>query len=135
MARRETALLMTVGTGIGGQVATEDLAHGILFSIDTTNPDKVIFFGSELSKKTIESVKKQYLDKFGDEFDYYEFIQLEEIDSFKTYFEAFDDKDLILIPFEPKFRWPLCLAYPKELEESSVVHSFVEFVLKNLPEL
>ena len=53
----------------------------------------------------------------------------------KTYFEAFDDKDLILIPFEPKFRWPLCLAYPKELEESSVVHSFVEFVLKNLPEL
>lgn len=34
MARRKTALLMTVGTGIGGQVATEDLAHAILFSID-----------------------------------------------------------------------------------------------------
>lgn len=67
MARRETALLMTVGTGIGGQVATEDLAHAILFSIDTTNPDKVIFFGLELSKITIESVKEQYLDKFGDE--------------------------------------------------------------------
>lgn len=96
MARRETALLMTVGTGIGGQVATEDLAHGILFSIDNTNPDKVIFFGSELSKKTIESVKKQYLDKFGDEFDYYEFIQLEEIDSFKIYFEAFKSKILEL---------------------------------------
>lgn len=92
MARRETALLMTVGTGIGGQVATEDLAHGILFSIDTTNPDIVIFFGSEQSKKTVESVKKQYLDKFGDEFDFYEFIQIEEIDSFKTYFEAFKHK-------------------------------------------
>ena len=51
MARRETALLITVGTGIGGQVATEDLAHAILFSIDTTNPDKVIFFGSKLSLK------------------------------------------------------------------------------------
>lgn len=96
MARRETALLMTVGTGIGGQVATEDLAHAILFSIDTTNPDKVIFFGLKLSKITIESVKEQYLDKFGDEFDYYEFIQLEEIDSFKTYFEAFKSKILEL---------------------------------------
>ena len=87
---------MTVGTGIGNQLATEDLAHGILFSIDTTNPDKVIFFGSELSKKTLESVKKQYFDKFGEEFDYYEFIQLEDIDSFKTYFEAFKSKILEL---------------------------------------
>ena len=100
MARRETALLMTVGTGIGGQVATEDLAHAILFSIDTTNPDKVIFFGSKLSKKTIDSVKEQYLDKFGDEFDYYEFIQLEEIDSFKTYFEAFKSKILELYDYK-----------------------------------
>lgn len=58
MARRKTALLMTVGTGIGGQVATEDLAHAILFSIDNSNPDIVIFFGSEKSKKTVESVKE-----------------------------------------------------------------------------
>ena len=43
MARKETALLMTVGTGIGGEEATEDLAHGIFYSIDNYNPDKVVF--------------------------------------------------------------------------------------------
>lgn len=95
MARRKTALLMTVGTGIGeGQKVTDDLAHGILFSIDTYNPDEVIFFGSELSKKTIESVKRQFEERFEDEFDYYEFIQLDEIDDFKVYFEAFKSKIL-----------------------------------------
>ena len=93
MPKRQTALLMTVGTGIGeGQKVTDDLAHGILYSIDTCNPDIVIFFGSELSKLTIESLKKQYVGKFGDEFDYYEFIQIDEIDDFKTYFEAFKSK-------------------------------------------
>jgi len=92
MARRKTALLMTVGTGIGGQVATEDLAHAILFSIDNSNPDIVIFFGSEKSKKTVESVKEQYLNEFEEEFDYFEFIHLEQIDDFKIYFEAFKRK-------------------------------------------
>ena len=92
MARKKTALLMTVGTGIGGQVATEDLAHAILFSIDNLNPDIVIFFGSEKSKKTVESVKEQYLNEFEEEFDYFEFIHLEQIDDFKIYFEAFKRK-------------------------------------------
>ena len=92
MTRRKTALLMTVGTGIGGQVATEDLAHAILFSIDNSNPDIVIFFGSEKSKKTVESVKEQYLNEFEEEFDYFEFIHLEQIDDFKIYFEAFKRK-------------------------------------------
>lgn len=92
MARRKTALLMTVGTGIGGQVATEDLAHAILFSIDNSNPDIVIFFGSEKSKKTVESVKEKYLNEFEEEFDYFEFIHLEQIDDFKIYFEAFKRK-------------------------------------------
>jgi len=100
MARRKTALLMTVGTGIGGQVATEDLAHGILYSIDTLNPDKVIFFGSELSKKTIKSLKEQFLNEFNEEFDYYEFILLEEIDDFKVYFEAFKQKILELSDYK-----------------------------------
>ena len=100
MARRKTALLMTVGTGIGGQVATEDLAHGILHSIDTLNPDKVIFFGSELSKNTVESLKEQFLNEFGEEFDYYEYILLEQIDDFKVYFEAFKQKILELSDYK-----------------------------------
>ena len=89
MPKKKTTLLMTVGTGIGGEEATDSLAHGMLFSIDNYNPDEIIFLGSELSKKTIDSVKKQYNDKFDEELDYYEFIQLDEIDDFKIYFEAF----------------------------------------------
>ena len=92
MARKEIALLMTVGTGIGGDDATDDLAHGILCSIDTLNPNKVIFFGSELSKKTIEYVEKHYVNENDEEFDFYEFIQLDNIDNFKIYFEAFKEK-------------------------------------------
>ena len=93
MAKKKTALLMTVGTGIGGtEEAVESLAHGILYSIDSYNPDIVIFFGSELSKKTIKSVEKQFFDEFEEEFDYYEFIQIEYIDSFKAYFDAFKSK-------------------------------------------
>lgn len=101
MPKRQTALLMTVGTGIGeGQKVTDDLAHGILYSIDTCNPDKVVFFGSELSKLTIESLLKQYKDRFGDEFDYYEFIQIDQIDDFKVYFEAFKSKIIELSDYK-----------------------------------
>lgn len=101
MPKRQIALLMTVGTGIGeGQKVTDDLAHGILYSIDTSNPDKVVFFGSELSKLTIESLLKQYKDRFGDEFDYYEFIQIDQIDDFKVYFEAFKSKIIELSDYK-----------------------------------
>lgn len=93
MARKKTALLMPVGTGVGGtDEATDSLAHGILYSIDTYNPDDVIFFGSELSKKTIESLSRQYEKEFGENFDFYEFIQIEAIDDFKKYFDAFKAK-------------------------------------------
>lgn len=93
MARKKTALLMPVGTGVGGtDEATDSLAHGILYSIDTYNPDEVIFFGSELSKKTIESLSIQYEKEFEENFDFYEFIQIEAIDDFKKYFDAFKAK-------------------------------------------
>lgn len=98
MSRKDTALLMTVEAGSGQ--ATENLAHGILFSIDTTNPDKVIFFGSEESRKTVESVEKLYLDEFGEEFDYYEFINLEQVDDFKVYFDAFKEKIIELSDYK-----------------------------------
>ena len=84
---------MTVGTGIGGsKEAADSLAHAIVFSLDYSNPDKVIFFGSKLSKNTIDSVKKQYQEKYDEEFDFYEFVQIEEIDSFSAYFNAFKYK-------------------------------------------
>ena len=99
MSRKDTALLMTVESGIS-QEATENLANGILFSIDTTNPDKVIFFGPKESRETVGSVKKQYLDEFGEEFDYYECVHLEQTDDFKVYFDAFKEKILELSDYK-----------------------------------
>ena len=85
MARKKTVLLMTVGTGIG---SGEDLAHGIFFSIESHNPDEIFFFGSEASKKTIAHIHDEILE----DYDGYEFIQVEHIDDFKEYFNAIKSK-------------------------------------------
>lgn len=94
MARKKTALLMTVGTGVGDDIekAREDLAHGMLFSIDERNPDIVILFGSEKSKLTVNSLKNQYLEENGEEFDFYEYVQIDNIDTYEDYFNAFKSK-------------------------------------------
>lgn len=76
---------MTVGTGIG---SGEDLAHGIFFSIESHNPDEIFFFGSEASKKTIAHIHDEILE----DYDGYEFIQVEHIDDFKEYFNAIKSK-------------------------------------------
>jgi CRISPR-associated protein (TIGR02710 family) len=84
---------MTVGTGIGNsQEKIDSLAHGLLFSIKETRPDYTIFFGSELSKKTISSLKKQYNDEFNLEFEDYEFVLLNDIDDFNKCFHDFKEK-------------------------------------------
>ena len=44
MARKKTVLLMTVGTGVGGEEHKKSLAHGIMSSIEYHNPEKIIFF-------------------------------------------------------------------------------------------
>ena len=87
MARKKTVLLMTVGTGIG---SGEDLAHAIFFSIESHNPDEIFFFGSEASKKTIAHIHDDILE----DYDGYEFIQVEYIDDFKEYFNAIKAKIL-----------------------------------------
>ena len=90
MGRSKAALLMTVGTGVGEdkEKAREGLAYAMLKSIDFKNPDIVRLFGSEESKYTLEALKKEYFKKFKEEFDYYEFIQVDEIDDFNKYFTA-----------------------------------------------
>lgn len=94
---KSTAMLITVGTGIGGsKEATDSLAHGILKSIENFGPHKVIFFGSRNSTYTINSLKEQYLEKYSEEFDISEFVEIEEIDSFKKYFTAIKSKILEL---------------------------------------
>lgn len=94
MARRKLALLMTVGTGVGEDInkKAKRLAHGLFASIKYHNPDEVYLFGSEDSLLTVDFLKQHYEEYFGEEFDYYEFIELNDIDNFKEYFEAFKDK-------------------------------------------
>ncbi|WP_295613672.1 TIGR02710 family CRISPR-associated CARF protein [uncultured Methanobrevibacter sp.] len=85
MARKKTVLLMTVGTGIGGG---ENLAHGIFYSIESHNPDKILFFGSKASKNTIMHIHDKIIEDYED----YEFIEIEHIDDFKEYFNAIKSK-------------------------------------------
>ena len=75
---------MTVGTGVGldKEKKIKNLAHGLLTSVEHYNPDMIVFFGSEDSKETIESLKAQYYDKKGKDLESYEFVRLEDIDDF-----------------------------------------------------
>lgn len=94
MARRKTALLMTIGTGTGEDKikSAKSLAHGLLFSIDSQNPDEIYFFGSKDSLPTLGFLKEQYKEKFGSELDFYEFIEIDRVDSFEKYFNGFKNK-------------------------------------------
>ena len=72
------ALFMTVGTGVGldKEKKVRNLAHGLLSSIESYNPDKIVFFGSEESIETVESLKEQYYEKKGKELENCEFVGL-----------------------------------------------------------
>ena len=48
MPRKKRALLMTVGTGTGDKRCS--LAHGLMCSIDSKDPDFICFFVSKDSK-------------------------------------------------------------------------------------
>jgi len=89
----KTILFMTVGTGTGdSQERIDSLAHGLLFSIKDTGPIHTVFFGSELSKKTLKSLKKQYFEEFKLEFQDYDFVLLNDIDNFNECFDKFKEK-------------------------------------------
>ena len=90
MARKKVALLMTVGTGIGEnkKKAREGLSQAMFKSIRSRNPDLIILFGSEESKFTVETLKDLYYEKNDEVLDFYEFIQIDDIDSFEEYFNT-----------------------------------------------
>ena len=89
-------LFMTVGTGMGtdAKSKTLNLAHGLLASIEHYHPDFVIFFGSEESRVTIESLRAQYLVKQGQNITHYEFVPLTKIDEFDHCFTVIARKIL-----------------------------------------
>ena len=86
-------LFITVGVGGAKQKKIDSLAHGILKSIDGKNPDKIIFFGSVESKKTIESLKKQYEEKNKKKLKDYEFVDItHKINDFDYVFNKMQEK-------------------------------------------
>ena len=93
---KDIALLMTMGTGIGKPEEIQDiidsLAYGFLFSIEWHRPKKVVFFGSDKSRVTLESLKRQYFEKYNKEFDIFEYVEINEIDSFNKYFNGIKNK-------------------------------------------
>ena len=93
MARKKRALFMTVGTGTDSKKYS--LAHGLMCSIDSKDPDFICFFGSRDSKSTVDALKEVFYDEFEEDFDEcydYEFVENENIDSFKNYFNEFKFK-------------------------------------------
>ena len=87
MARKKTVLLMTVGTGMDDG---KSLSHGIFYSIEHHNPDKIIFFGSDASKNTITHIEDDINEDYGG----YEFVQVDNIDEFKDFFASIKEKIL-----------------------------------------
>ena len=88
------ALFMTVGTGVGldKEKKVRNLAHGLLSSIEIYNPDKIVFFGSEESIETVESLKEQYYEKKGKELENCEFVGLKDIDDFYECYTKIEEK-------------------------------------------
>ncbi|MDR1820389.1 MAG: TIGR02710 family CRISPR-associated protein [Methanobrevibacter sp.] len=86
-------LFMTVGTGVGNNIeTTESLAHGLLSSIVNVDPDFTVFFGSDGSKKTVDSIKAQYLGKYNKNFENYVFVHLNNINNFSDCFKTIEEK-------------------------------------------
>jgi len=85
---------MPAGTGIGldKEKKMKSLAHGLLAAILHYCPEKVVFFGSDESKETIESLKSQYLEKRQEELNNYEFVTLNNIDDFDECFDKIKGK-------------------------------------------
>lgn len=83
---------MTVGTGRRDEKSIKNLAHGLLVSITHYNPDRIVFFGSEESTETIESVKRQYYENRGEELINYDFVTIDRIDDFDDCFETIKEE-------------------------------------------
>lgn len=94
-------LFMTVGTGVG---TSEDkiysLAHGLMKSIKHSRPDKIVYFGSELSKKTVNSIEEQYkIEGIGD-LPKDELVIIDDVDEFRECFSKIQKKILEYDGFE-----------------------------------
>jgi CRISPR-associated protein (TIGR02710 family) len=83
------ALFIPVGTGLGGSEGAESLAYGLLYLIKQQNPDRVVFFTTELSNKTtMKSLKEPYKVEFGKNLNKIsQFIKINDIDDFNEFYD------------------------------------------------
>ncbi|MEM2918349.1 MAG: TIGR02710 family CRISPR-associated CARF protein [Candidatus Altiarchaeota archaeon] len=93
---KKVALLMTVGTGIKGkeEESRDSQGHGIAFAIERSNPEKIVFFCTKESEKTLEYVLRYLKDnKLKKIFNSSERIML----------RSYSDPILIIRDIKPKF--------------------------------
>lgn len=84
---------MTVGTGVGDSEAkVNSLSHGLLQSIKHHRPEKIVFFGSTLSQRTLESMEAQSIEILGEEMPEYEFVLISNVDEFNECFTPLKEK-------------------------------------------
>lgn len=88
-------LFMTVGTGVGdSEDKIHSLAHGLMKSINHSRPDEIVFFGSELSKKTVNSIEEQYQKDIRGDLPQNKFVLINDVDEFKECFGRIKEKVL-----------------------------------------
>jgi len=95
---------MTAGTGIGAsKEGIHRLAHGLLESIKHHRPDKIVFFGSKLSKKTVDSIRGQHQKDGRGDLPQNEFNLINNVDDFDECFhtikkeiEKYQNHDIII---------------------------------------
>jgi hypothetical protein len=87
-------LFINVGTGVspGSDEAIDSLAHGILASIRDHRPDLIVFFGSDKSKKVLESINRQYKKSTNQDLKDQEFILLKNVDDFDSCYECIEKR-------------------------------------------
>lgn len=93
MARKKVVLLMTVGLGTDDEGILK-MANRSAVSINHVRPDYIVFYATEESIKTIESIKELIKDDY-DEFvegEDYEIVLIKDIDSFNDCFKVYSDK-------------------------------------------
>jgi len=88
----DRVLFMPVGTGTGtSEDRVRSLAHGLFHSIVKNRPDKIVFFGSDMSRKTVEYIEKE-AETQGKHLPEYEFIEIHDIDRVSELFNRFEEQ-------------------------------------------
>lgn len=87
----DRTFIITVGTGRNYEDRL-NIAKGIALLLGDMHPDKVIFIGSNDSKKTVENIKEEYYETEYEKLDNSEFHEIYRIDDVKYVFDEISKK-------------------------------------------